>query len=134
MLREVSHVSADSDDGLRRCFADEQLHLLVWYEADKSICGFELTYENASGPRVLRWLPGPGFSHAVVEDRESHRFLHASAVLVECREAVSADLPDRFRAAAGLIPQVEREFVEAKLGEIGSANPSRRSNARRKGY
>jgi hypothetical protein len=117
MLREVSHVSRLPKEGPRRCFADERMHLLVWYEDDERVHGFELTYESAKGPRALRWLPDGGFLHARVEDDALHRFLDASAILVSCDDTVSADLPERFRAAAAEVPQTERDFVGAKLAE-----------------
>ena len=117
MLREVSHVSRLPKEGPRRCFADQTMHLLVWYEDHGKIHGFELTYESAKGPRVVRWLPDGGFLHARVEDGDPHPFLDASAILLSCGEPVSADLPERFRAASGEVPRAEREFVAAKLAE-----------------
>jgi hypothetical protein len=117
MLREVSHVSRPSREGPRRCFADERMHLLVWYEDDGRIYGFELTYESAKGPRALRWLPDGGFLHAHVDDGTPHPFLDASAILISCDDPVSKDLPERFREAAAEIPQAERDFVAAKLTE-----------------
>ena len=117
MLREVSHVSRPPREGLRRCFADEQMHLLVWYEDDGKIHGFELSYESAKGPRAVRWLPGDGFLHACVEEGDPHPFLDASAILISCNEPVSGDLPARFRAASETVPTAEREFVAAKLSE-----------------
>ncbi len=115
MLREVAHVSRSPKEGPRRCFADERMHLLVWYEDDGKIHGFELTYENAEGPRVVRWLPDGGWLHARVEDGAPHPFLDASAMLVSCREPVSADLPERFHAASEAVPAAERDFVTAQL-------------------
>jgi hypothetical protein len=120
MLREVSHVNRSPKEGPRRCFADDRMQLLIWYEDDGKIHGFELTYESAKGPRVVRWLPDGGFLHARVEDEATHRFLDASAILISCDEPVSADLPERFRAASGEVPPAERDFVTAKLaGRIG---------------
>jgi len=115
MLREVPHISRSTKEGPRRCFADERMQLLVWYEDDGVIHGFELTYESAKGPRVVRWLPDGGFLHACVEDAATHPFLDASAILISCDEPVSADLPERFRAASGGVPAAERDFVAAKL-------------------
>jgi len=70
MLQEVKDVRQIPGEGRRRWFASVYFDLIVWYEDDGSLVGFQLTYDKPTQERALTWRAGRGFSHEKVDDGE----------------------------------------------------------------
>ena len=119
---EVRHVRQNPNEHFRRWFSNENSDLIVWYSLDKTIEGFELSYDKAGQEKVVRWLSGKGFSHYSVDSGEQSPLLNRAPMLrtitgkldvesiLSCFEASATDLP------ADLI-----RFVQSKLGEYGAS-------------
>ncbi len=119
MLREMSHVSQVPNDYFRRYFADEDLNLLVWYQADMTIWGFQFTYGKADKTRVLTWLTDRGFSHAKLRDGEESPLANRSPMLTPSNDFDRALALASFDSSAATLPPREKEFVRKKLAEAG---------------
>lgn len=87
MLRELRHVRQIQGEGIRRCFRDPYFELIVWYDDEESLIGFQLCYDRQGRERAFTWWKDHGFRHDRVDDGDfpSHkvaeRFLRESAQL-----------------------------------------------------
>jgi hypothetical protein len=114
MLRELP-VSQVLDDYPRRRFADPDLDLIVWYESDGSIHGFQLAYDPRETPRALTWTRKRGFSHDLVDGGEDSVNVNRSPMLRPSRDYDPDELRGAFQAAAHELPAPEKAFVDDKL-------------------
>jgi hypothetical protein len=119
MLNEMQQVRQVPGDYFRRCFADESLHLLVWYKADKSVYGFQLSYDEAGHPRALTWTEARGFSHAEIDAGEQSPLANRAPVLRPGDAMDAAALLARFQASAEKLPAAENALVQRKIVEFG---------------
>ncbi|NNE36987.1 MAG: hypothetical protein HKN08_01680, partial [Gammaproteobacteria bacterium] len=88
MLKEISDLTQTSDDLHRRWFADENLNLYVWQDADHEIAGFQIGYRFNDEELVLTWRNKTGLSnHKVDSGSEDPARVKASPILVEESEA-----------------------------------------------
>lgn len=101
----------------RRWFEDEQLELIVWYEA-AAVSGFQICYvANDRRERALTWQQGRGFSHSVVESGDTRPDKNMTPILVP-DGAVPWGWVEREFAARNLeLDAMVREFVLGKLKE-----------------
>lgn len=70
MLHEVEKVRQVPGEGPRRWFCDQYFDLIVWYEKNGSVMGFQLCYDKSYKERALTWRRSIGFSHEKVDDGE----------------------------------------------------------------
>ena len=117
MLHETRHVAQVRGDRFRRCFVDEKLDLVVWYETDGTIHGFQLAYDPQDSPRIVTWTPGRGLFHASLDTGEDSPLANRSPVLRPCADYNPDQLLAAFLSATAELPDVERAFVEARLRE-----------------
>lgn len=117
MLRESQPARQIPGDYFRRYFTDTALGLVVWYESDGSIHGFQLSYDLENEPRALTWTPGKGFSHSSIDDGEESVLSNRAPLLRPASGYDPIKLRADFIASADSLPLVERSFVEAKLAE-----------------
>jgi len=114
MLREENNVRQIEGDPRRRWFADEYFDLIVWFEPDGSIWGFQLCYDREFKPRALTWTKAHGYKHTGIDDGESvYGSQKGSPVLVEDGLFDSGPMADRLAAAsADLPPQINLFLLE----------------------
>ena len=55
MLQELKNVRQIRGEGLRRWFADENLELILWYDSEKKLEGFQICYDKLAGTRTITW-------------------------------------------------------------------------------
>jgi hypothetical protein len=121
LLREISHVRQVPNDYFRRLFANKNLDLVVWYQADKSIHGFQFTYGHTDRPKVLTWLKDRGFSHARIDDGEESPLANPSPILVPDDVSKGAEILSCLLSSAETLAIPERELVLQKLTELEQA-------------
>ncbi len=63
MMHEVTHVSQYQDEHRRRWFQDVEMDLLVWFEDNDEIYGFQLCYNVPKNPHALTWDKDLGYHH-----------------------------------------------------------------------
>jgi hypothetical protein len=70
MLQELVPTRQISDEPPRRWFTGEQFDLIVWYDGDLEIIGFQLCYQKGSDEHALTWWRDKGFAHDRIDDGE----------------------------------------------------------------
>ncbi len=55
MLRELKNIKQIEGEPRRRWFADEELDLILWYNSDKRLDGFEICYDKLAGSKSITW-------------------------------------------------------------------------------
>jgi hypothetical protein len=71
MLREFMNVRQIPGEDTRRWFSDNYFDLIVWFDSQEAIVGFQLCYDINSNHRALTWHTATGFSHHRVDNGES---------------------------------------------------------------
>ena len=69
-LLELKSSQQPIDGRRRRWFYSPDMDLVLWYEADDSISGFELYYDKNVSEHVFIWQAEGGFTHLAVDDGE----------------------------------------------------------------
>jgi len=116
MLSEIPHIKAIQDEPRRRWFADEEFDLIVWYEADELVVGFQLCYDKQKNQRAFTWR-APGYSrHDRVDDGENNPGRYkATPILVSDGAFAAADVAERFKAAGSDIDGSISSLVIQKI-------------------
>jgi hypothetical protein len=117
MLREMKNVRQVPGDRFRRWFGDESLEVVVWYEPDGSIYGFQICYDPQDQPRAVTWTPARGLSHARVDSGESCVLENRTPMLRPGGICDTARLREVFLASGRGLPATERAFVASRLAE-----------------
>ena len=55
MLQEIEKVRQIEGEGPRRWFVDEDLELILWYDAAHKLEGFQICYDKRAGQRTVTW-------------------------------------------------------------------------------
>jgi len=105
------------DDFARRWMSDDYMDLIIWFEADGRVHGFQLCYDKTGEERALTWVATRGFSHHAVESGDTNPNANCTPILVADGhmpvEAVSREFT---RRSAELEPEI-RKLVTARLDE-----------------
>ncbi len=98
MLGEVKHCRQVHGEPRRRWFTNESLDLIVWYNPDNTVYGFQLCYDKGKGERALTWVEGRGYTHRRVDTGEMYgmRTDSVTPVLVPDGHFAAADVAGRF--------------------------------------
>ena len=115
MLSEVENVRQVRDEGYRRWFTDSFFDLIVWYEQDGSINGFQLCYDKFQKERALTWLKNKGFSHEKIDDGEIPGHSKMTPILVPDGEFSKESIAEKFKAEAKEIDPQIKEFIYTKI-------------------
>ncbi|KAB2877437.1 hypothetical protein F9K33_16405 [bacterium] len=73
MFREIKKVAQKKDEGIRRWFEDSYFDLIIWYNKDKTIRGFQLCYNRYGDEHALTWYSDHGYYHDKVHGGDSSR-------------------------------------------------------------
>jgi hypothetical protein len=116
MLKEIPKVRQIAGEPRRRWFDDKYFDLIVWFEEDDSVWGFQLCYDREHKPRALTWTRRYGYKHTGIDNGEhAPGASKASPVLVEDGLFDAAGIGERFKAAAAEMPADIVTFVAEKL-------------------
>jgi len=55
MLEELLDIRQIKGEGFRRWFVDRDLELILWYDEDKKLSGFQICYDKLAGNRSVTW-------------------------------------------------------------------------------
>ena len=123
MLREWKGVRQRPDEGFRRWFTDEEMDLIVWYNTDGGVRGFQLCYGKQTDQHAMTWMERGGYTHAKVDDGESRPIGSKSTpILVQDGHVDSDRLSADFLKRATEIEQPIRDLVVTKLDQfVGQA-------------
>jgi len=105
MLREEKNISQEQGAPPRRWWSDEFFDLIVWFEPDGGIWGFQLCYDRGYAPRALTWTKAKGYTHEGIDDGEGESGAHkGSPILVSDGLFDARSVGDRLAAASGALP------------------------------
>ena len=68
MMYEYSNVRQIKGEGTRRWFADEDFDLIIWYDDNNKIKGFQLCYDKQYSERALTWKNNGHYYHNKIDD------------------------------------------------------------------
>ncbi len=102
----------------RRWMTDEYFDLIIWYEPDGRIHGFQLCYDKPDRERSLTWTHGQGFRHAAVDSGESKPTANRAPILVGDGGFDVARVRQEFIARSERLHAEDREFVLERFDEF----------------
>src|SRR5690349_20467568 len=118
MLRELSNVRQIEGRQKRRWFQSSAEDLIVWYDGDGRISGFQLCYDRNRNERAVTWLSGRGYSHDRVDADARRGLKYAQTPILVADGAFDAPaMTSRFLDIAVSVPDDVRQFVVTKLHE-----------------
>lgn len=118
MLKETKNVRQVSGDPRRRWFDDEYFDLIVWFDKDDSVWGFQLCYDRENKPRALTWTKNNGYKHSGIDDGEGGGMNKSSPVLVTDGLFDAGTIAKKLEAASKDLPLQISLFVLEKVREF----------------
>ncbi len=120
MLTEFKDVRQRKEEGLRRWFFDDYFDLIIWYDAERQVEGFQLCYEKNYDERALTWLKETGFSHDAIDSGEDVPGHKQTAILVSDGLFDKKAIASKFKEASKNIDPTVADFVYKKLMEYNT--------------
>jgi hypothetical protein len=114
MLKEFRSVRQEPGL-LRRWFTDEQMDLIVWYDEDGQLIGFQLCYDKLRDEHAFTWRPDVGAAHNRIDSGEVVPFVNRTPILVADGEFPAAQVAADFAARSQGIDDDIRQLVLDKL-------------------
>lgn len=99
----------------RRWFGDDFFDLIVWFDPQGVIVGFQLCYDVSVDEHALTWHEKTGFGHQRVDDGEFHRPFKATPILVADGPFDSAAIWRLFKERSSSIDEQVARFVLGKI-------------------
>ena len=116
MLSEIKHVRQIHGEGHRRWFSDKFFDLIIWYNDDGEIEGFQLCYDKGENERAVTWHKDSGFAHTGVDDGEDKiRLYKMTPILVSDGVFDNKKIAKKFREESTEIDSNISAFVFDKL-------------------
>ena len=117
MLRELRHVRQIKGEGIRRRFRDPYFDLIVWYDEEGSLIGFQLCYDRQGRERAFTWWKDHGFRHDRVGDGEIPGRFDVSPSLGADEDFPSHKVAERFlQGSAQIDPEIALLVFEMVIG------------------
>ena len=118
MLRELSDVRQIKGGHPRRWFQSDDEDLVIWYDCDGSIYGFQLCYNRTGIEKALTWMRDRGFSHDKVDaGTRSGLNYGRTPILVADGTFDAPAMKRRFEAISVSLPEEVRALVLTRLNE-----------------
>lgn len=118
MLSEVKDARQIENERYRRWFTDDFFDLVVWYDEEGDIFGFQLCYDKYQNERSLTWRRDEGFSHHRVDDGETTRGRGGhpmTPILIPDGVFNKRRIAQKFRSASKDIEPYLAEFVYKRM-------------------
>ncbi|HAH32781.1 MAG TPA: hypothetical protein DCL44_10755 [Elusimicrobia bacterium] len=123
MLRETPNIRQIPGEPPRRWFADEFFDLIVWFDTDGAVNGFQLCYDREFHPRALTWTKSAGYTHNAIDDGDTATGSHKSSpVLVPDGAFNAKNIYSQFEKASALLPEDICKITLEKIKEFPDAD------------
>jgi hypothetical protein len=103
MLSEIRDARQIRGEGFRRWFTDDYFDLIVWYDDEKALTGFQLCYDKQNRERALTWTREHGFQHNRIDAGEIPGHAKMTPVIVADGEFAAAPVATLFKRASASI-------------------------------
>ena len=120
MLAEIANTRQIPGEDRRRWFRDDDLDLIVWYDASDEISGFQLCYDTITRERALTWTRGGSYQHNAVDQGGSAGHMKMTPVLVADGTFDKKRIVDLFVSRSRRIELPLATFVKQKLEDYQS--------------
>jgi hypothetical protein len=111
MLTEIQNVRQIPGEGFRRWFSDNYFDLIVWYDDERKLVGFQLCYDKVGRERALTWTREHGFQHNRIDSGEIAGHIKMSPVIVADGDFGSERVAELFNKESARIDQAVSRFV-----------------------
>ena len=64
---EIEDTRQIPGEGIRRWFRDEELDLIIWYDDNRIMEGFQLCYDKSNHERALTWRRPNSYQHHAID-------------------------------------------------------------------
>jgi hypothetical protein len=125
MLQEMTATRQILGEKRRRWFFSAEQDLVVWFDEEENIAGFQLAYNKHLQERSIYWKAGKGFSHYDVDDGEGSPFSSQTPLLTLDGAFDRDTVLQAFLGLAQELPSEILSFVENKLREYTATTPFR---------
>jgi len=108
------------NEPFRRWFSDDNFDLIVWFKPDKTIYGFELTYDKTDHEKAIRWFANKALSHHNVDSGEQDPRANRTPILTPVSSQTGmGHVLSSFEAAQEGLPENLAALIKSKLRELG---------------
>ena len=122
MLHEVQDVRQIPGDFRRRWFCDDHFDLIIWFDHEDGIYGFQLCYDRHYKPRALTWTKDKGYRHDGIDNGENKTGTHKSSpILVHDGSFDARTVGDGLELAGKNLPADIIGLVLRRVREYGPA-------------
>lgn len=122
MLKEYTQTRQIQGEDKRRWFTNHYFDLILWYDAEDQIAGFQLCYDIIRCHRALTWHRERGYSHNQVDDGENRPGkMKASPILVPNGVFDYPTIAEQFHHASRNIDSEIAAFVYDKILQYGNS-------------
>ena len=115
MLSEIRNPRQVKGEGPRRWFTDDYFDLIVWYDDEKHLVGFQLCYDKLVRERALTWTREHGYQHNRIDTGEVPGHAKMTPIIVADGAFSAAAVTERFRRASAEIDPAVSSFVIGTL-------------------
>ena len=122
MLQEIDPVKQNKGEFLRKWFEDDLFDLIVWYDEDQAIIGFQLCYDKSGNEHALTCLMGKGYSHHRIDTGEKSVWEQKAPILRPDGAFPHQRVLESFLERSNAIDSRIAEYVTKKIKEYVSSS------------
>jgi hypothetical protein len=115
MLTEIHNARQVEGEGFRRWFMDDYFDLIVWYDDEKNLIGFQLFYDKQRHERAVTWTRDHGFQHNRIDAGESPGHSKMTPIVVADGTFSRDPVAQRFQAASADLEPALARFIHETL-------------------
>ena len=124
-MEELKNVYQKKDDSIRRWFSDNYFDLIIWYDEDKVIIGFQLCYDVQNYERAITFSQG-NFSHNKIDQGNESPTKNRTPILVADGYFDDSIVLPKFIAASKNLEAEIANYVISKIKEYTDKSKSKK--------
>jgi hypothetical protein len=110
-------------DFARRWISDDYFDLIVWYEPDERLHGFQLCYDKEGDERAVTWIRGRPIQHNRIDTGDDLPTENRAPVLVAGGTFPADLVRTEFAQRSACLSPFLRRLVLTKLAQFASRSP-----------
>jgi hypothetical protein len=117
-MYEIFNVRQVDGEPRRRWFVDDFFDLIVWFDENDEITGFQLCYNKLKDQHALTWHKKIGYQHNLVDEGESRPGKHkACPILLQNGLFLKNEIALRFKKAGRNLEEKVAALVYDKINK-----------------